>query len=185
VRTIASRARRSGVLHEHLGDVDLEASKALYRTLSVRARRLVEAAATEAEIQRASRMLAELRDLEGVLAKAPAPSSQGALASSILASHRGGGVYTPEPEPVRAPAREPEPAPLPQTPGEWIRQQVAALMEAQKPAKVPPRSASDGIVDDSDVIRAERGHPAFGLHRQDFWKGRITRGLLPYGGPPG
>lgn len=64
-----------------------------------------------------------------------------------------------------------------------MRVELEAFAEDHEPPPKPARHHR--LCDDSDIVRAERGHPAFGLQSRDFWRGRITRGLPSYGGPPG
>jgi hypothetical protein len=170
VRTIASRARRSAVLYEHQGDVDLDATRKLYRELSVRARRRVQSAETGAEIKEAAKMLSELRELEGTLAKAPAPGANGALRASILASDRASPVLTPSPQPVRA--TEPKPAPKadpkpegPEPPGAWMRRALADLAQGTEPAASSVASGSAAGGEDMTACEST-GHVAFGSGRR-------------------
>ena len=188
VRSISMRARRNGVLHEQQGDVDLEASKKLYAKLSARARRLVEEAKSEEEIKRASRMLRELQELEGTLARAPASNGRpGGLSGEILRAHREVGQPTsphrrsgsagdppgsPEPPPTqvaKVTSVTPEPEPQPESdpreePGRWMRAEIERFQReqaSQRQAEVSAaRSASHGAVDDDPGTRSERAWAA-------------------------
>ena len=191
VRSLARRSRRGDAA---LGDRERDQ---MYDTMSRRARRLAAKASTPQDVAAWAKALREVERLGAQRAKSPAPSGPSTLGRSILDAHSDG-VYTPEraqpdtaPEPpVGEPLAEPD-QPEPREDEMSFGERLAADMRAELEASVaespaaPRRVSEGGACDDSDIVRAERGHPAFGLHSRDFWKGRITRGLPSYGGPPG
>ena len=76
------------------------------------AAKLVAGARTPQEIAAAARAASEVEKLRARVETLPAPSGPSTLGRSILASHRDGGVHTPEPLPPPVKAPEPKPAPV-------------------------------------------------------------------------
>jgi hypothetical protein len=175
VRSIAARARKHGVAGAH-GLADVPSSEVLYRKLAAKVDRQIR----NGETGPAAAALKDLPVLEERIAKARASApdkKRGELAGSILAAHRQGGPSPPpKPLPEPEPKAKPPPPPPPPTPGEWMRAELGR-MACEQSTPPPARATSGGGVDDSDVIRDERGHEAFGLWSQDYRKGRIKGGV--------
>jgi hypothetical protein len=195
VRSLARRSRRGDAA---LGDREREQ---MYDAMSRRARRLAAKARTPQEVALWAKALRDVERLGAQRAKSPAPSGPSTLGRSILDAHTGGGVYTPplappertpesavvDPPPVPEPAPEPKAAPLPQTPGEWMREQVAAL--APPPAPVPVGGSGDGHPDATLMSATPAAMERYGGKRlpsvkQDRSRQRIG-GMPGYCYPPG